>query len=116
MNSIYNINAKEEILNLLKDDLNDERVKQELSQLVDINYIELLLAKLIADYLKENNQSYIVSGIDNLYIAYLLGITLINPNEEESYIPYEVAFDKWHISLASEFRVPNGITKDLQNI
>ena len=45
MNSIYNINAKEEILNLLKDDLNDERVKQELSQLVDINYIELLLAK-----------------------------------------------------------------------
>lgn len=115
MNSIYNVNAKEEVFRLLDDELYDERVQKELSYFVDNNYIELLLTKYIADFLKENKIYYLIGGdIEDLYVAYLLGITSINPNSLENYIPFEVAFDKWRQSLSPEFRIPSGIFKMLR--
>lgn len=108
---ILKLNAKNEIINLLGENVNDIRVKQEFEMLNNKNFMEILLAKKVTDFLKSNNQYYVVRAMmTNLYVNYLLGITSVNPCDENNYLPYEFLFDSestnfiYDIMVADEFQ------------
>ena len=76
------------------------------------NFMEIFYAKKIADFLKENNEYYIVRGIyGNLYINFLLKITNVDSYE----LPYEFVFDKKDASFVYEFHVSESIEPKLIN-
>ncbi len=94
MNILDKEYAKKEILNLLGDNANNERIRNELALLIDKNYIEILLAKKTTDYLNNHNEYYYVRGsYPNLNINYLLGITKIDPTNNNTLLPYELFFE-----------------------
>lgn len=100
MNNIFD--ARQYIINELGDRVNDLRVKAELSLMTEKNFMEIYYAKKVADYLRDNNEYYLVRGIySNLYINYLLKITEV----ESSKLPYEFLFIKNDTSFVYEFNV-----------
>jgi len=106
--------AKKEILNILGNNANNERIKSELALLNDKNYIEILLAKKITDYLINHNEYYDVRGVyPNLYINYLLGITKIDPTNNNTLLPYELLFENDKKPLVYEINVSTNIKDKL---
>lgn len=106
MNYFKTIDAKQEIIKLLGENVNNDRVKKELSKLSSTNFKQILLAKYISDILKENNYYfYVSSDANNLYINYLLGITNVNPLEYS--LPFELN------TLHYGFICPNNDSKEL---
>lgn len=104
------LNAKNEIINLLGENVNNPRVIQELELLNNKNFIEILLAKKVTDFLKNNNQYYVVRALmSNLYINYLLGITSVNPCDENNYLPYEFLFEKGNANLVYDILVSDEV-------
>lgn len=96
------IDARQYILNELSNNINDPRVREELSLMNDKNFMELYYVKRITDFLKANNEYYIVRNVySNLYINYLLGITDIEPND----LPYEFVFMKKDKFFRFDFNV-----------
>ena len=104
--------ARQYIMNALGNNANDSRVKEELDLMSPKNFMEIFYAKKIADFLKENNEYYIVRGIyGNLFINFLLGITNVDSYE----LPYEFVFDKKDTSFVYEFHVSEAIEPKLIN-
>lgn len=100
-------NPKEEVLASLGGHLNEPRVQEEIACLSFLNYAEIYVAQKISFYLKCYGFYYVIcTDVNNLYICYLLGITEVNPLDENNPLPYELAFLHSSKSLSFEFRVP----------
>lgn len=107
---ISSINAKEQILSLLGDNVTNERVIEELEDLSDSNFVEILLQKKIVDFLKEKNEYFLVTGEPlSLYIYNLLGISTFNPMDEKSYLPYYMDYKGYYGSMHSVIRISNSM-------
>lgn len=118
---ILKVNAKEKIFNLLGENLKDERVQKEMEFLTNKNYLEILFAKKITDYLNSENEYYLFRGnINNLYITYLLGISKLNPINDGLVLPYELVLDNGlfqkHKSLIFNINVSKGIKSKVVNL
>ncbi|RIA77928.1 DnaA-like protein [Anaeroplasma bactoclasticum] len=109
MNNIFD--ARQYVLNELGDKVNDPRVREELSLMTDKNFMEVYYSKKISDFLKSNNEYYIVRGFyGNLYINFFLDITdSIEPYD----LPYEFVFDKKEQSFIYDFNVSTSFESKL---
>lgn len=123
-NEIY-LNKIKELL-IEKKDINRERVERELEAIkISENSKRVYLAYLITSIIRKENLKFLTRGqIGNSYVAYLLGITNINPlvdgNEtsERNYsLPYECAFgcEGHPISPPLEFGVDSKHQENLIN-
>lgn len=100
------IDARTYVINELGNKVSELRVIKELALMNEKNFMEVYYAKKVSDFLKANNEYYIVRGIyGNLYINYLLGITDVEPYELPYELPYEFVFDKTEKSFIYEFNV-----------
>ena len=107
-----NFDARQYIMNALGNNANDSRIREELNLISPKNFMEIFYAKKIADFLKENNEYYIVRGIyGNLFINFLLGISDVDSYE----LPYEFVFNKKDTSFVYEFHVSESIEPKLIN-
>ena len=104
MDLISNLDAEKEIKDLLGENLSNQRILKELSHFSKKNYIEILIARKIAEYLNQHKEYYIVrSNLSNLYVNCLLGITSLNPIEYN--LPFELLFHKTSGNLQFDFNV-----------
>jgi len=114
MNSNLIEMVKNDILFLLKDNMDNERVKEELSHLSDKNYLELYIARKIIQELKAHDEYFIVRvDYPNLYISYLLGITDINPCDKDNYLPYELILKDNVFDLTLDIAISTKICKEI---
>ena len=91
------INFKEEIKKCINvaelSTIEFERFSLEYDKLSEYNACILYLCKLVSEFAKINNELILYRGlIYNSYIAYLLGITTINPMDKEYFLYPELAF------------------------
>ena len=107
MNYFQIIDAKNEIINMLGNNVNNERVLKEVSLYSPRMLKQILLAKYISNILKANDCLYLLRGNENnSFINYLLGITNVNPIEYN--LPPEM-----HTIGTLEFECPSEDIKKL---